>query len=351
MRRLVPAALALAIVLVAAFAVWRLAPRLLPGLGAGAPPAATLPELPPVATGWNGAAAAARALVGHPAVVLLFSDTDPGARPALAAMQAWQSAYAPLGVRVLAVRVPEYAATADSAVGGRLVRRERLVLPVADDPAGAIAAAFGGPAEGPHLVVADARGAIRVDTVGALAPVDAALRAWARGALDPAALPPPLAPSRTVRLGAGEVREGPLARLPAGHEEVFTAEFRYQQQGRPFVPFPVGGWRVGADGLAATRGGAANFLAIRYSASRVGVVVSPPPGARSRLWILLDDHWPSPDRRGEDVAAGPDGAAYVDVAGPGLYWIERGRGDAVLKLSPDSRGTTVHALVFEDAKD
>ena len=42
---------------------------------------------------------------------------------------------------------------------------------------------------------------------------------------------------------------------------------------------------------------------------------------------------------------------YVDVAAPGLYWIEQGRGERVLKLSPDQPGVTLHALVFEGAPE
>lgn len=355
MRRAFVLLAAVAVVLALGLITWRLAPRLLPGLRETAGREARLPSLAVPATWWNGGPVADDSLRGHPVVVLLWSDADPRASAALATLEAWHAAYAPLGVRVLAVHVPEYAYAADTAVAGGIVRRERLSYPVASDPSGQLASRFGGATEGPHLVVADERGRVVVDAVGALAPGDEALHAWA-GRAHGAAAPPPLAPPalpavHVVRLGAGEARDGPLKGLPAGYEGVFTAEFRYQEQGRRWTAFPVGGWRVRADGLEATRGGAANFTAIRYSAARAGVVVSPPPGARARLWILLDDHWPAADRRGADVAADAQGAAYVDVAAPGLYWIEQGRGERVLKLSPDQPGVTLHALVFEGAPE
>lgn len=355
MRRALLVLAAFGFVAAAAVLAWRLAPRFLPGLRASAPAAARLPSLDVPATWWNGGPVADDSLRGHPAVVLLWSDADPRAAAALATLEAWQAAYAPLGARVLAVHVPEYAYAADTAVAGRIVRRERLSFPLASDPTGRLAAAFGGATEGPHLVVADETGRIVSDEVGDLARADEALHAWAERAHG-AAAPPPMAPPalpavRVVRLGAGETREGPLEGLPAGYEGVFTAEFRYQEQGRRWAPFPVGGWRLRADGLEATRGGAANFAAIRYSAARVGVVVSPPAGARGRLWILLDDRWPAADLRGADVAADAQGAAYVDVAAPGLYWIEQGRGERVLKLSPGEPGVTLHALVFEGAEE
>lgn len=356
MGRPLAIAVVLVIVLAAGWLLWSLAPRVLPGLRAGEGAPAHLPSLELPATWLIGAPVADDSLRGRAVAVLLWSDADPRAAGALATMQAWHAAYAPLGARVFAVHQPEFAYAADTAVAGRFVRRERLTLPVATDPAGAFAAAFGGATEGPHLLVADEQGRIVADAVGDLAPGDEALRGWALRALGPARVPPPLATPaaatvRTVRLGAGEVREGPLAGLAAGHEEVFTAEFRYQQEGRPWVPFPVGRWRLRADGLEAARGGAANFVSIRYSAARAGVVVSPPPGARARLWILLDDRWPAADRRGADVAADHEGAAYLDVAAPGLYWIEQGRGERVLKLSPAEPGATLHALVFEGTRE
>ncbi len=356
MRRALAILAAVGFVLAAVLLTWRLAPRLLPGLRAPAPVAERLPSLSAASAWWNGGPFPDDSLRGAPVALLLWSDADPRAEAALAAMGAWHAAYAPLGAHVIAVHEPEYAYAADTAVTGRLVRRWGLDLPVGDDPAGQLAARLGGATEGPHLVVADAQGRVVVDTVAALAPGDAALRAWALRARGGAGAPPPLAtpafpPVTVVRLGAGEPRRGPLAGLPAGYEGVFTAEFRYQQVGRPLVPYPVGGWRVRADGLEATRGGAANFVAVRYSASRVGVVVSPPAGARARLWILLDEHWPAADRRGADVSAGAGGTAYVDVVAPGLYWIEQGRGERVLQLSPDPRGLVLHALVFENATE
>lgn len=355
MRRALAILAALAVLLAAGLFAWRLAPRVLPGLREPALAEARLPSLDVPATWWNGRPAADDSLRGAPVVVLLWSDADPRAPAALATLQAWHAAYAPLGVQLLAVHVPEYAYAADTAVAGRFVRRERLSFPVASDPSGRLATAFGGATEGPHLVVADEQGRVVADAVADLAPGDAALHAWALRTHGEAA-PPPLSPApfarlRTVRLGAGEARDGPLKDLPAGFEGVFTAEFRYQEQGRRWTAFPVGGWRLRADGLEASRGGAANFTAIRYSAARAGVVVSPPRGARGRLWILLDDHWPAADRRGADVAADAQGAAYVDITAPGLYWIEQGRGERVLKLSPGEPGVTLHALVFEGADE
>lgn len=352
MPRPLAALLALLAVLALAFAVWRTAPRLLPGLREPARATGRLPALDGSAVWWNGRP---DSLSGRPVLVLLWSESDPRTPPALAALRAWHAAYAPLGVRVVAVHTPEYAFAADTSVTGTIVRREALEMPVASDAAGQLAAAFGGATDGPHAVLADESGVVLVDVVGKLGAVDEGLRAWAARAR-PDAVPPPLevpaSPEvHVVRLGAGELKRGPLAGIPAGHSEVFTAQFRYQEEGGLWIPFPVGGWRVRAEGLEATRGGAANFIAIRYSAARAGLVVSPPPGGRARLWVLVDDRWPREGERGADLAADQRGAAYLEVTAPGLYWIGQGRGERILKLSPDVPGVTLHALIFENAHE
>jgi len=343
------------LVVAAAVATWLVAPRLLPGLRPPPATRAALPSLDRIAA-WSGSRPLdADSLRGRPVVLLVWCDTDPRSLAALPVLEAWHHAWAPLGVRVLAVHAPEFAFAADTGVTFGIVRALGLTLPVASDPVNSVQSALGGATDGPHLVVAGEDGAVIVDTVGALGAGELALRQWAARSHPgtppppPIAIPPPF-PVRTVYLGAGRVTSGPLRDLPGGHEENFTAQFRYQEHGSAWAPYPVGSWRTGTDGLTAVRGGAANFVAIRYSAGRAGVVVSPPPGSSTRLWILRDDQWPRAADRGDDVVADRRGAAYVLVTGPRLYWIDRGEGERVVKLSPEQPGVTLHAFVFEDAR-
>ncbi len=342
------------IALTAALVTVLVAPRFMPGLRAPAPPVpGTLPSLARAGPWWRSAPLTDDSLRHRPVVLVLWSDTDPRGLAALQVADAWQRGYAPLGARIVAVHEPEFAYAADSAVAGDLGRRLRLVVPVADDPSNFIEGALGGPMDGPHVVVADETGRVVVDTVGDLAAADRALRDCLRRSCPGETLPPAIdtalpAHVRTVHLGAGKVEGGPLAGFSAGHEHVFTAEFRYQEQGEPWVPFPVGAWRSGPDGITAVRGGAANFVAIRYSAGRAGVVVTPPRGASARLWILRDDRWPRPDERDDDAVTGDRDGVYVLVTAPRLFWIDRGSGEHVLKLSPETPGTTVNAFVFTD---
>lgn len=350
------AVLLAALALVAASGTVLLAPRWLPGLRAPrhAEPH-SLPSLAGLSAWRNSAPLGLDSLKGHPVAVLLWSDTDPRALAALAVAEAWHRTYAPCGIRVIAVHEPEYAFASDTAVAAGIARRLGLTLPFADDVAGLVEAAIGGAVDGPHLIIADETGMIDVDTVGVLTAGTRALGVAALRMRPGSPLPPEMDATipggvRTIALGAGRVESGPLRALSAGHEHVFTAEFRYQESGSAWVPYPVGGWRTSAEGLTATRGGAANFLAIRYSAGRAGVVVTPPPGGTARFWILRDDRWPTPDERGEDVVAGDREAASVVVARPGIYWIDKGSGERVLKISPETPGVTVNAFVFTDAR-
>ncbi len=351
-----PWVLLVVIAAIAGVVTVRFAPRLVPGLRApGAPAPAQLPSLDR-AVAWRGSAPLpADSLRGRPVALLVWEDTDPRSLAALAVADGWHRAFAPFGARVIAVHSPSLDIGADSAVALGIRARGGYVLPMADDIAGFVEGALGGPTDGPHLVVADGEGRAVVDTVNDMAAGEAALRALVRAAHPGAPLPPALDTSlpqdvRTVELAAGRVPEGPLRGLSAGHERVFTAEFRYQEAGKPWVPYPVGGWKPTAHGLISTRGGAANFVAIRYSADRAGVVVTPPPGASARLWILRDDRWPREQERGEDAAVDGRGAVFVTVTEPRLYWIDRGEGERVLKLSPETAGVTVNAFVFTGAR-
>jgi hypothetical protein len=152
---------------------------------------------------------------------------------------------------------------------------------------------------------------------------------------------------RTVRLGSVSVAEGPLAEAVHGRAQPFTVQFRFEVEGAPYVPYPVGWWIPRPEGIEAARGGAAQFLAIRYDAPRVGVVASPPASGRSRLWILRDESWLPAAALGADAKSDAHGASYVDIEAPGLYFVTRGPGAHVLKLSPEDPGLTLHALTFE----
>ncbi len=348
--------------LAALLVTWQLAARFMPGLlpSAPVPRAASgttaqvseaMRELDSAA--WlDGRAPQDARWREHIYVLCAFSDSDPRALAMLPVLEAWHRAYAAHGVTVIALHSPEYAFGADSSVTSRLVHRLHLTLPVALDPDGSIARALGGLAAGPRVIAQNIAAKQLEISSGTLAGA-AGLLSTARVTQDLPALPvmdqavPTLL--REVRLGAGRVASGPLRGVPLGHEQVFSAEFQYQEHGEADVAYPIGGWRMDADGVTATRGGAAEVLSIKYSAGRAGVVLSPPADGPVRVWVLHDERWPVPADQDEDIQTDSRGAAFVEVREPRLYWIDRGSHERVLKLSPDREGLTVHAFVATDA--
>lgn len=307
----------------------------------------------------NGGPLPPDSLRGHVVALALWSDTDPGCLANLPAVEAWHQAYARYGVRVVGVHAPDFSFAADSAVPARIVRRLGLGFPVALDPACRIRNLLGDPADGPLVLIAGPDGRILARGSGraGIARADGALREALRRLRPEVGFPAgrvaapatAAAPLRTVFLGVGRVPGGPLANAESRRAQPFTAQFRFQVEGAPWTPYPVGWWTPDAEGLAAARGGAANFVAMRYDADRVGVVMSPPASGRSRVWILRDEAWLAGGALGADARLDSRGASYVDVTEPRLYFVSRGAGKHVLKLSPEEPGLAIHAFTFETA--
>jgi hypothetical protein len=330
------------------------------GSGGAAPPA-RLPALPD--TGWHfGGPLTADSLRGSIVVLAVFSDTHPGTFAVLPRLQRWHEAYARLGVRIVGVHAPEYAFATTPATVERLAARLGVGFPIVADPALQVLGTLERSGSEVQLVLAGPDGRVHLtrgagDPQADLTAVEGELRRQLHREQPERAFPPgagsdtsaPGTPPsvRTVRLGSASLDHGPLAGATPGVAQPFTAQFRFEVEGAPYVPHPIGWWIPRAQGIEAARGGAAQYLAIRYDASRVGVVVSPPASGPARLWILRDEAWLPPDALGGDVRLDARGASYLDVESAGLYFVARGAGGHVLKLSPEAPGLTLHALTFE----
>src|SRR5258705_8432547 len=150
-----------------------------------------------------------------------------------------------------------------------------LQFPIALDAASTIRSVMGAPMDGPRFVLADPTGVIVASQVGrqALTRVEGLLRDQIRrmhpGTEFPALAQTPPGDSaatqpltEVVLLGTGRVRAGPLANAEPGRAQPFTAQFRFQVEGKPNVPYPVGMWTPSAEGPRAERGGAENYIAM-----------------------------------------------------------------------------------------
>jgi hypothetical protein len=254
------------------------------------------------------------------------------------------------------VQVPEFAFAAEPRALGETARRLGLSFSLGLDASLEVSRGFGA-AERPRIVVADPLGRVTLDQSGAmaLAHVEESIRtlieAARPGVRFPAAasLSPATAESHApVHLGRARVAAGPLTEVLPGRATTFTAQLRYQVEGEAYTPYPVGRWTLGADGLTAARGGAENFVALRYHAGALGAVLGPGESGPVRVWILRDEKWLPPEALGADARLDGRGASYVLVSEPRLYALTReDPGAHLVKLSPEAPGAIVYALTFE----
>ncbi len=318
-----------------------------------------LPDLDRADAWLHGGPLTRDSLAGGPVVIAIWSDIDPQALSSLPVLETWHEAYARYGLRVVGLYTPEFVFGADSTVPARVARRLGLTFPIALDPGYRVRGAFEGASAGASLVLADASGRIvHASRFEALGQVDRLLRAELARTRPEVSFPPepqggrtsstPPAP-RFVFLGTARAEEGPLTKVAPGRAIAFTTQFRYQEEGKPLVPYPVGRWVPSAEGLASAQGGAAHFVAIRIPEGDVSLVAGPAPEGSSRVWLLAGDNWLDPATRGADVRVDARGATYIDVAEPRLYSIARGAHGIVLRASPESKGLTIYAFVITPA--
>jgi len=318
---------------------------------AGVPAAAMLERLER-ATSWVQHPLDADSLRGRIRVLVLWSDADPRALRVLPEAEAWHRAYGRYGVRVIAVHVPQFAFAADPAIPQRIARALGLTLPLLSDPSYRVSGELGRALDGPEIVIADRGNRVLLRASGAgTAAVDRVLRVATVGDTEFA---PRLSgvsagpATRTVHLGIARVTGGPLALSEPGRTRLFTAQFRFQEEGEAYVPYPVGRWTPGADALVAAREGADNYLSIRGAAGHVWAVIAPPSQHAARVWVLADGQWTPREMAGAELRTDARGASYVDVDGPRLYEIARCPAGCTLRLSPGAPGVAFHAFVFED---
>jgi len=269
---------------------------------------------------------------------------------------------------VIGVHTPEFSFATDRSVPAHLAQQLGLRFPIALDPGYEIRNEVTGdldrpatdsPRWAPVVVVSDSSGRIVLNTGSqGMGAVERAIRGQLRETLPERSVsvgtpaPAPVFKSgvdetRFAFMGTARAKGGPLTQTLPGRTVTFTAQFRYQEEGEAYVVHPVGRWTPTAEGLVAARGGAANFVAVRYLGGAVSAVMAPPGTGHGRVWILADDVWLGPGIRGDDVRVDSRGASYVDVTEARLYRIVNDRRGHVLKLSPDEPGTTFYSFAFQ----
>jgi hypothetical protein len=318
-----------------------------------------LPSLS-AASAWSAGVPLLDSLKGHVVAVAFLSLNIPSSVRITEALESWHDAYSRYGLRVIGVQVPEFAFAAEPRALIASTTHLGLRFTVGLDPLLEVWRGFGADGERPRVVVADAQGRVALDASGAeaFAQAETRIRELLQAARPdirfPTAAAAPLPgstsdpPHPPVHLGRARAAGGPLVETLPGQATTFTAQLRYQVEGDDYTPYPVGRWIVGADGATAERGGAENFIALRYHGGALGAVLGPGRSGPVRVWILRDDQWLPPSALGADGRLDGRGASYVLVTEPRLYALTReSAGKHVIKLSPDAPGATFYALTFE----
>jgi hypothetical protein len=323
------------------------------------------PPIPPevlaavdTTTVWLGDPRAGKGETPVIGIVVLWNGFDPRCVEMIPAAEAWHEAYARYGVRITGLHFTPYDFAGDTAVVAAAMRRlgVRFSTAVVAVPPPAALAAGRGP-----VVVWPGGGdpaPLWLSTPSDVRVFEARLRAKLRRVVPEGRFPEegplgiarsPEAPAtRTIALRAGGPQRGPLRSVEPDRAQPFVEPFRTEQENALDTPVPVGWWTPRRGSLEAARGGAANYLAIRYDAGAVGLVLAPPAGSSGRVWILQDEHWIAAADAGPDVRWNESGAAFVEVTETRPYAITRG-GRHVLKLSPEKPGIRFYALTFEAA--
>ncbi len=354
-------ALALAFVGVVLFRAGAMRPRPAPSVDVAVAPVDTLPA-PPANLDWIGAPPAR----GRSTALVVWSLGDPRSLATLERAEQWRLLYSRFGLTVTGVLAPHAAFDGDSvAVAAELTRRD-IHLPVALDVSLAWSHALSREGPRPRLVIADPLGRVRyrgdsdrvaeaalerllVESHPELAPPGTVVDSTPspNDAVDAAA--PERDPAHaTVWLGAGDRPAGPLADVTPGGPRMFHAELTTEIATRPWEPDPIGLWSLSGDGLTAARGGAQQWVALRYDAGPLAVVAGAAAGEPVRLWVLRDDEPLPREAAGADVRFDGRGGAYVEVSTPRLYDVAHADGRPhVVKLSPERSGLTLYAFVFD----
>ncbi len=91
-----------------------------------------------------------------------------------------------------------------------------------------------------------------------------------------------------------------------------------------------------------------DYIAIKYHALEVNLVIKPSNGGTFKVYVLQDEKPLAPEDRGEDVKVDENGKTYLIVEKPRMYQIVRNKkfGSHELKLSSDSDEFAAYAFTF-----
>ena len=330
-----------------------------------------LPELPVIGaapeftgiTAWlNSEVLSMAELRGRPVLIDFWTFGCINCIRTLPHVRAWHDAYAPHGLMIVGVHTPEFRHEYEEANVRESLPSRGVIWPVAMDNDYKTWRAYQN-RFWPHKFLIDQEGRIRYHHIGegAYQETEKAIRALlAEGGTDlshiplsSASIPRKTTPStelgpRALFAGSGFAFGSYLGNptgTPDAGPSVFTDDFEHNSEGI----YLDGRWDWSPNAaLAQPESDETARLTVAFQARDVAASFSPTGEEPVRVLVTLDGAPIPADRRGGDVAAGPDGRTHLQIDRFRLYdilrnGVERG-GD--LQFTVGSPGLALYAVSF-----
>ncbi len=315
------------------------------------------PEFPPRLTWLNGEALSLKALRGKVVLVDFWTYSCVNCQRTQPHLNRWHKLYSDKGLVIIGVHTPEFDFEKEEGNVERAVKDFAIPYPVVLDPDYKVWNLYANQ-YWPRKFLINKEGYIVYDHIGEGAyaetemAIQKALKDTGNHELPPVAPESAVAGSVCYRttpelyLGFLRGRIGNAENFMPDSEEVFADSAEHQDD----VPYLYGHWKVAGEYVEHARklAVANEYLALKYSAFSVNLVMSTSDSKTALLEIELDGLPLPKDFAGDDVRIGADGKAVVTVKEPRMYRLVKAnvyhRG--TLKLKTPSGNLRMFAFTF-----
>ena len=273
-------------------------------------------------------------------------------------IQEWKKRYADDGLVVIGIHTPQYGFSMDPQNVFAGVKRLALAFPIAVDSDSRIAEAYNNRFS-PRIFLIDKDGRIRFDHTGegAYAETELSIQKLLHEIDAAKHFPAPMGSVRdidkpgavcypiTPELYLGHTR-GQLGNVSSNATALFAIPDKCDE-GRVYAS---GSWANQSEYLRHTRDTdePQDFIALRYRATEVNVVMKPEDVYWLRVFVRQDGDWLKKEIAGGDINYDEQGRSYVEAKSPRMYNLigRQPYGMYDLQLVVQSRGLSVYSFSF-----
>ncbi len=276
-------------------------------------------------------------------------------------LKEWQKRYAPDGLVIIGVHTPQYGFSMDPAHVYAGIQRLGLTFPIVVDSDSKIADDYQN-RFWPRVFLIDQDGRISYEHTGegGYAETEQTIQQLLGRTNPGVKFPPVMPPLRAIdKAGAScypitaELYLGRLrGRLgnPEGASTNAVVAFHLPEQREEGRAYAAGDWSNQSEYLrhANDKDGLVDFVALKYRAVEVNVVMKPEDIYWLQVFVKQDGNWLSKDNAGEDVKFDDQGRSYVEVKSPRMYNLIASQpyGAYELRLYVEGKGLSVYSFSF-----